>query len=34
MKIESLFKDLEKDGWDLRIGGYMKNEYVLTPYSL
>lgn len=31
MNINSLFEDLEKDGWDLRIGGYMKNEYVLTP---
>ena len=30
MKIESLFKDLEKDGWDLRIGGYMKSEYCIT----
>lgn len=31
MNIDALFDDLEKDGWDLRIGGYMKNEYVLTP---
>ena len=31
MTINSLIDDLEKDGWDLRIGGYMKNEYVLTP---
>ena len=31
MNIETIFDDLEKDGWDLRIGGYMKNEYVLTP---
>ena len=30
MKIESLFKDLEKDGWDLRIGGYMKSEYCIS----
>lgn len=30
MNIESLFKDLEKDGWDLRIGGYMKNEYCIS----
>lgn len=31
MNIDALFENLEKDGWDLRIGGYMKNEYVLTP---
>ena len=31
MNIETIFDNLEKDGWDLRIGGYMKNEYVLTP---
>ena len=30
MKIESLFKDLKKDGWDLRIGGYMKSEYYIS----
>jgi hypothetical protein len=30
MKIESLFKDLKKDGWDLRIGGYMKSEYCIS----
>lgn len=30
MTKESFIKDLEKDGWDLRIGGYMKNEYVIT----
>ncbi len=30
MTKESLIKDLEKDGWDCRIGGYMKNEYVIT----
>lgn len=30
MKRKSLFKDLEQDGWSLRVGGYMKNEYVLT----
>ena len=31
MNIETIFDNLEKDGWDLRIGGYMKNKYVLTP---
>ena len=31
MNIDALFENLEKDGWDMRIGGYMKNEYVLTP---
>lgn len=31
MNIEAIFDNLEKDGWDLRIGGYMKNDYVLTP---
>ena len=31
MNINSIFDDLEKDGWSLRVGGYMKNEYVLTP---
>lgn len=31
MNIDALFDDLEKDGWSLRVGGYMKNEYVLTP---
>lgn len=31
MNINSLFDDLENDGWSLRVGGYMKNEYVLTP---
>lgn len=30
MKIDDVFNNLEKDGWDLRIGGYMKSEYVLT----
>lgn len=30
MTKESFIRDLENDGWDLRIGGYMKNEYVIT----
>lgn len=30
MKRTSLFKDLVKDGWDLRIGGYMKSEYCIS----
>ncbi len=30
MTRKDLFKNLEKDGWDLRIGGYMKSEYCLT----
>lgn len=30
MTRKKLFKDLEKDGWDLRIGGYMKSEYCIS----
>lgn len=30
MTRKKLFKDLEKDGWDLRIGGYMKSDYVIS----
>lgn len=28
--MKSLFKDLEKDGWYLRIGGYMKRDYIIS----
>ncbi len=31
MNIDAIFDNLENDGWSLRVGGYMKNEYVLTP---
>lgn len=30
MTRKNLFKDLVKDGWDLRIGGYMKSDYVIS----
>lgn len=30
MRRKELFKELEKDGWDLRIGGYMKSEYCIS----
>jgi hypothetical protein len=30
MTKESFIKDLEDDGWDWRIGGYMKNEYCIS----
>lgn len=30
MTRKELFKNLEKDGWDLRIGGYMKSEYCIS----
>lgn len=30
MNRKSFFTDLEKDGWDMRIGGYMKNEYCIS----
>ena len=26
----SFIKNLEQDGWELRIGGYMKNDYVIS----
>ena len=30
MTKESFIKDLEDDGWDWRIGGYMKSEYCIS----
>ena len=30
MTRKSLFQELEKDGWDMRIGGYMKNDYCIS----
>lgn len=30
MTIKSFIKKIEQDGWELRIGGYMKNEYVIS----
>lgn len=30
MTKESFIENLEKDGWDWRIGGYMKSEYCIS----
>lgn len=30
MTKESFIRDLENDGWDWRIGGYMKSEYCIS----